>query len=202
MKKYPENTVGQRVRKARKEKGYTQTELANILGKALRTIQKYEQDEIEISISMINQLAKVLDTTATYLLGYKIDTDKSKITCLSDIMAFLFEMEKVVGLKFDVDVKKPPRDDTWECSIKFNGKADEWNADMCLFLESWADTIEDFKSYNMSKRSYDQWKDKTLAYYSYGQVETTEPEELPADELQKKRNEFLEEYVRRLADKR
>ena len=37
-----EMTIGQRVRKARKEKGYNQTELANALGKSLRTIQKYE----------------------------------------------------------------------------------------------------------------------------------------------------------------
>ena len=34
---------GQRVRKARKEKGYTQTELVNILGKASCTIQNYDQ---------------------------------------------------------------------------------------------------------------------------------------------------------------
>ena len=43
---------------------------------------------------------------------------------------------------------------------------------------------------------------KTLAYYLYGQMETAEPKELPADELQKKRNEFLEEYVTRLNDNR
>ncbi|MCD8181215.1 MAG: helix-turn-helix domain-containing protein, partial [Firmicutes bacterium] len=66
-----ELTIGQRVRKARKEKGYSQTELANVLGKSLRTIQKYENGEIEISISMINALANALDTTSTYLLGYK-----------------------------------------------------------------------------------------------------------------------------------
>lgn len=34
-----ELTIGQRVRKARKDKGYNQTELANVLGKSIRTIQ-------------------------------------------------------------------------------------------------------------------------------------------------------------------
>ena len=35
------------------------------------------------------------------------------------------------------------------------------NADMCLFLENRADTRENF-----SPEQYEDWKDKTLAYYS------------------------------------
>ena len=156
-----EMTIGQRVRKARKEKGYNQTELANVLGKSLRTIQKYENGEIEISISMLNELAKALDTTTTYLLGYKTETVKPQITTFADVAATLFELEKISGLKFEIDVKRPPRDDKWECSIKFDGKAKtDLNADMCLFLEDWADARE------YSPERYADWKDKTLAYYS------------------------------------
>ncbi len=108
-----EMTIGQRVRKARKEKGYNQTELANTLGKSLRTIQKYENGEIEISISMLNELAKALNTTTTYLLGYKTETVKPQITTFADVAVMLFELEKVAGLKFDINVKRPPRDDKW-----------------------------------------------------------------------------------------
>ena len=157
-----EMTIGQRVRKARKEKGYNQTELANALGKSLRTIQKYENGEIEISISMLNELAKALDTTTTYLLGYKTETVKPQITTFADVAVMLFELEKVTGLKFDIDVKCPPRDNNWECAIKFDGKAKtNLNADMCLFLEDWSDARE-----NYSTERYADWKDKTLAYYS------------------------------------
>lgn len=156
-----ELTIGQRVRKARKDKGYNQTELANVLGKSIRTIQKYENGEIEISLSMINELAKALDTTSTYLLGYKIETVKPQITTFADLAAMLFELEKITGLKFDIGVKRPPRNDNWECSLKFEGKAKtELNADMCLFLEDWAD----MRKKNPEK--YEEWKDKTLAYYS------------------------------------
>ena len=158
-----EMTIGQRVRKARKEKGYNQTELANALGKSLRTIQKYENGEIEISISMLNELARALDTTTTYLLGYKTETVKPQITTFADVAVMLFEFEKISGLKFDIDVKRPPRDDKWECSITFDGKAKtDLNADMCLFLEDWSDARE-----NYSPEQYADWKDKTLAYYSY-----------------------------------
>lgn len=164
-----ELTIGQRVRKARKEKGYSQTELANVLGKSLRTIQKYENGEIEISISMINALANALDTTSTYLLGYKIETPKPQITTFADVAAMLFELEKVAGLKFDIDVKRPPRNDNWECAIKFEGKAHtELNADMCLFLEDWAAARED-----CSSAQYEEWKDKTLAYYAKAAAQST-----------------------------
>lgn len=159
-------TIGQRVRKARKDKGYNQTELANVLGKSLRTIQKYENGEIEISVSMINELAQALDTTSTYLLGYKVETIKPEISTFADVAAMLFELEKVSGLKFDIDVKRPPRDDNWECLIKFDGKAKtDLNADMCLFLEDWNGAKE--------REDYEQWKDKTLAYYSRLSVSTT-----------------------------
>ncbi len=163
-----ELTIGQRVRKARKNKGYSQAELANVLGKSSRTIQKYENGEIEISLSMINELANVLDTTATYLLGYKIETVKPDVTTFADIAAMLFELEKITGLKFDIDVKRPPRDDNWECSLKFEGKAKtELNADMCLFLEDWANARENYEA-----EKYEDWKDRTLAYYSRLSVST------------------------------
>ncbi len=176
-----ELTIGQRVRKARKEKGYSQTELATVLSKSLRTIQKYENGEIEISLSMINELAKALDTTSTYLLGYKIEKEKAEITSFADILGMLFELEKVTELKFDIDAKRPPRNDNWECSLKFEGKAKtELNADMCLFLEDWAA----MRKKNPEK--YEEWKDKTLAYYSKLSVSAQPRKQLDDNTLTRK----------------
>ena len=185
------NTIGLRVRELRKRKGLNQQELADLLGKSLRTIQKYENGEISISIAMINSLARVLDTTSTYLLGYK--QDKAEISCMSDIMAFLFSLEKVVGLKFDIDVKRPPHFDGWECSIKFNGKehANELNADLCLFLEDWRDSRNDFFTYMCDKGKYEDWKDQTLAYYAASSVESEELEELDFETRIKKKEEYV-----------
>lgn len=68
-----DKSIGARFRALRKEKKLNQTELATLLGKSLRTIQKYENGDIEISLANINDIAKKLDTTATYLLGYQQD---------------------------------------------------------------------------------------------------------------------------------
>ena len=55
--------IGQRIKMLRKKKGLSQTELAQMLGKSLRTVQKYETGEIEVSISVINQIAEILETS-------------------------------------------------------------------------------------------------------------------------------------------
>ena len=65
---YP--AIGQRIKQLRKRKGLNQTELAQMLKKSLRTVQKYETGEIEVSIAVVNQIADLLDTTSTYILGY------------------------------------------------------------------------------------------------------------------------------------
>ena len=51
------NQIGLRIRTARKEKGINQTELANLLGKSLRTIQnmKVEKSKFPSLCSMKSQ---------------------------------------------------------------------------------------------------------------------------------------------------
>ena len=182
--------IGLRIRTLRKRKGYNQQELADILGKSLRTVQKYESGEIEVSIAVANQLARVLDTTPTFLFGY--ETEITPIRSLADVVNFLFHIEQVNGLDFSIDVKRPPRSKEWQCSITFNGKADaDFNADLCLFLEDWEGQRDDLRTYGTTQEQYREWKTKTLAYYASTAVECTEPEELDPDERLKRRIAYL-----------
>lgn len=125
-------------------------------------------------------------------LGY--ETNTAPIRSLADIMNFLFELDKVSSLKFNVDVQKPPRSNEWTCSIRFNGKemdADH-NADMCLFLEQWEEMREDMCSYNCTPAALHSWQEQTLAYYAGASVECVEPEELDEDERLARRRAYLE----------
>lgn len=182
--------IGLRIRTLRKRKGYNQQELADILGKSLRTVQKYESGEIEVSIAMANQLAEVLDTTPTFLFGY--ETEIAPIRSLADVVNFLFHIEQVNGLDFGIDVKRPPRSKEWQCSITFNGKAEaDFNADLCLFLEDWEGQRDNLRTYGTTQEQYREWKTKTLAYYASTAVECSEPEELDPDERLKRRIAYL-----------
>ena len=161
---YP--AIGQRIKQLRKRKGLNQTELAQMLKKSLRTVQKYETGEIEVSIAVVNQIADLLDTTSTYILGYESST--TQIRTLADVMDFLFKLETVEGIDFKINVQKPPRSKQWE------------------------DERSELRAYNSTQAAYKRWKEQTLAYYAANAVKCTEPEELDRDELIARRPELLE----------
>ena len=64
-----EMTIGQRIRECRKNKGMTQDELAERLLTKKSTVSAYENDKIDIKISILKQIAMELDTTVFYLAG-------------------------------------------------------------------------------------------------------------------------------------
>ncbi len=107
-------------------------------------------------------MLKCLIRLHLYILG--IDTDVAPIRSLADVLGFLFELEKVSNLNFNIDVKKPPRSEEWECSISFKGKDLEadYNADMCLFLEEWENERQEVQSYTHSQATYRKWQIRPL----------------------------------------
>ena len=191
MSKHDYTQVGQRIKMLRKRKGMNQSELAAALDKSLRTVQKYETGEIEVSIAIVNQLAELLDSTPTYILGY--ESNHEPIRGLADVLDFLFKLENIKELGFRIDVRRPPHYDQWECSITFDGKGKELhNSDLCLVLEQWENEREDVRTYAHSQKRYRKWKDQTLAYYSGNQMTYEEPEELDPEIRMQKRKEYLQ----------
>ena len=65
-----EETLGQRIRAQRIRLGMTQEELAEALFVEKSTISYYENDKKEMRASGLAEMAKVLQTTPNYLLGY------------------------------------------------------------------------------------------------------------------------------------
>lgn len=65
-------TVGEKIREARLKKGYTQTELAELLGyKSRSSINKIEVEGRDIPRSSVIKFAKALDVTPAYLMGWE-----------------------------------------------------------------------------------------------------------------------------------
>lgn len=174
--------IGLRIRTARKKKRMNQTELANLLGKSLRTIQKYESGEIEVSIAMINEIAKVLECESSYLMGY--DSQAKPLSDFADILNFFCQLDRIKDINFEVETKRPPHFDGWECTVKFNGKdkSAALNQDICLFLEEFSRIRDEYQSYQTDYESFKKWQDKTLAYHAGMKLEEKTIEELPEDE--------------------
>lgn len=50
--------IGQRIKAVRSEKNLTQTQLAQLLGKSLRTVQSYESGESRILLDTVTTIAR------------------------------------------------------------------------------------------------------------------------------------------------
>lgn len=68
---------GERLKTARKAKGLTQTELAMLLGITQKSYQRMETGVHDLKMSTIYQLCKVLNISADWLLGLKVNTQYS-----------------------------------------------------------------------------------------------------------------------------
>ncbi len=72
-------SIGTRIKLRRKELGFTADEVADRLGKNRATIYRYESDEIEnLPLTILEPLAKVLQTSPEYLMGWNNTSEKLK----------------------------------------------------------------------------------------------------------------------------
>lgn len=84
-------TIGERIKAARLDKGYTQEQLAQMIGVAKSTLTGYEKGNREPDAMKINALARALDVTGDYLLdtGFKpsVSTQAMEIARAYDKMS-------------------------------------------------------------------------------------------------------------------
>lgn len=78
-------TIGMRIRGLRRGMGFTQEEVADRLMTKKATISAYENDRIDIKVSILKELAEILHTSIAYLAEGKIsqiDSDVLQIAVL------------------------------------------------------------------------------------------------------------------------
>ena len=64
--------IGKRIKQRRKELGMSADKLGEILGKDRSTIFRYEKGDIEnLPLDILQPIAKALNTTPTYLMGWE-----------------------------------------------------------------------------------------------------------------------------------
>ena len=76
-------TIGERVKLARKKKGMTQEELANQLGYKSKSSVTHIENGRDIPRAMVSQLAKILDVTPSYLMGWEDEKPTEPLTELT-----------------------------------------------------------------------------------------------------------------------
>ena len=99
--------VGKRIRERRKELNLSVDELAKKLNKNRTTVYRYEKGDIEnLPMDILGPLAKALNTTPAYLMGWD-DKPTSAIDTITDYYRLSVEHEDNIRLKrFRVWAKK------------------------------------------------------------------------------------------------
>lgn len=83
--------IGERIKQRRLELGYTADALAKLLNKNRATIYRYENGDIEnMPIDVLEPLAKALNTTPAYLMGW---TDSQQSTDHKDTKGYYTDTE-------------------------------------------------------------------------------------------------------------
>lgn len=78
-------TTGERLKLRRKEIGFSAEKVADQLGVSPATIYRYEKGDIEkVPVDSLAELAKILQTTPAYLMGWESQADRAE---LNDILA-------------------------------------------------------------------------------------------------------------------
>lgn len=96
-------TTGERIKQRRLELKMTVDELAKKLNKNRATIYRYESDEIEnLPTSILVPLAKALETTPSYLMGWEPISDEEIGNVFYENMKLQMPMPKTHGVSIKV----------------------------------------------------------------------------------------------------
>lgn len=68
-------TIGMRIQQKRKQKGFTQSELADKLYVSAQAVSKWENDQASPDITMLSSLSEILGVTIDYLINGKKETE-------------------------------------------------------------------------------------------------------------------------------
>ena len=83
-------TKGERLRKRREQLGLSQTEVANSVNVSKQTLYKYENDIVSnIPSDKIEALARKLETTPEFLMGWEEPSNESKIMMIGGNARYL-----------------------------------------------------------------------------------------------------------------
>ena len=130
-------TLGEKIKKARQLRNWTQAQLATISGLPLARIQQYETNFRHPKQPQLEAIAKALGVSIEYFNEFSLETCHS-------IMFALFELEDTFNLKIEKLNGK--------CVLSFDDKQ------LSHYLSMWEKEKEKSRLSQETLNSYNEWK--------------------------------------------
>lgn len=130
-------TIGEKIKKARQLRGWTQAELASIMDLPVSRIQQYEANIRSPKPSQAEIFAERLGVSIEFLSNHNIDT-------YNDVSHTLLELEETFGLSVD--------EANGEYILKFKDR------ELSEFLKHWHTAKTKANSSAQTLKNYELWK--------------------------------------------
>ena len=100
-------TIGMRIQQVRKQKGFTQSELADKLYVSAQAVSKWENNQASPDITMLSSLSEILGVTIDYLINGKKESETVlKVDEKKNIEDMIFKV-KILDGETKVNVNLP-----------------------------------------------------------------------------------------------
>lgn len=100
--------IGERIKRARKEKNMTQEKLAEQIGVSIAFLSRIERGNSQVNIKRLSQICKILDLTEGEILNGSSNESNSYLnvefakllsSCSSEQQKLIYEVAKVIANK-------------------------------------------------------------------------------------------------------
>jgi len=155
------NSIGKKIKEKRLEKGYSQKQFAEMIGKSIRTLQKYESGEIETPLQILNKIADTLNAPMEEFINSNAGYPELKT--LADLYATLFNLEQKENVNFEI---KEVFSEEGNVSYSINFETYDMNAplnqEISNFLMEYKYYLEQIAAKAVPTEIFESWKEKTL----------------------------------------
>lgn len=153
--------IGQKIKKLRIEKGFAQNEFAERLGKSVRTLQKYESGDINMSLETLKELAELLEVPAGALI---LDEQPGvHVQTFADLISSFFALNEADGIGVEIE-EVTTKDNRKVLAVYCDAASEEfpYNNDVCDFLKEYSFYKSGRENGILPEDIYQTWEKKTL----------------------------------------
>ena len=155
------NSIGKKIKEKRLEKGYSQKQFAEMIGKSIRTLQKYESGEIETPLQILNKIADTLNAPMEEFINSNAGYPELKT--LADLYATLFNLEQKENVNFEIkEVFSEEGNVSYSINFETYDMDSPLNQEISNFLMEYKYYLEQIAARAVPTEIFESWKEKTL----------------------------------------